>query len=58
EYTGKKVNLQSLMGVMSLGIGKGADITIHTEVSDVKDAIEGLTEVFQKEGLAESWLKS
>ncbi|ECC1768422.1 phosphocarrier protein HPr [Listeria monocytogenes] len=53
EYTGKKVNLKSIMGVMSLGIGKGADITIYTEGSDEKEAIEGLTEVLKKEGLAE-----
>ncbi|EIA21263.1 phosphocarrier protein HPr [Listeria fleischmannii 1991] len=53
EYTGKKVNLKSIMGVMSLGIGKGADITIHAEGSDEKEAIEGLTEVLKKEGLAE-----
>ncbi|EAE3378249.1 phosphocarrier protein HPr [Listeria monocytogenes] len=53
EYTGKKVNLKSIMGVMSLGIGKGADITIYTEGSDAKEAIEGLTEVLKKEGLAE-----
>ncbi|EGL8588200.1 phosphocarrier protein HPr [Listeria monocytogenes] len=53
EYTGKKVNLKSIMGVMSLGIGKGADITIYTEGSDEKEAIEGLIEVLKKEGLAE-----
>ncbi|EUJ31987.1 phosphocarrier protein HPr [Listeria floridensis FSL S10-1187] len=53
EYTGKKVNLKSIMGVMSLGIGKGADITIHAEGSDEKEVIEGLTEVLKKEGLAE-----
>ncbi|EAC2256076.1 phosphocarrier protein HPr [Listeria monocytogenes] len=53
EYTGKKVNLKSIMGVMSLGIGKGADITIYTEGSDEKEAIEGLNEVLKKEGLAE-----
>ncbi|EMF2294882.1 phosphocarrier protein HPr [Listeria monocytogenes] len=53
EYTGKKVNLKSIMGVMSLGIGKGADIIIYTEGSDEKEAIEGLTEVLKKEGLAE-----
>ncbi|MGU3941276.1 phosphocarrier protein HPr [Listeria monocytogenes] len=53
EYTGKKVNLKSIMGVMSLGIGKGADITIYTEGGDEKEAIEGLTEVLKKEGLAE-----
>lgn len=41
------------MGVMSLGIGKGADITIYAEGSDEKDAIVGLTEVLKKEGLAE-----
>ena len=27
EYKGKSVNLKSIMGVMSLGVGQGADVT-------------------------------
>lgn len=52
-YKEKKVNLKSIMGVMSLGIGQGAEITITAEGSDEKDAIAALTETMTNEGLAE-----
>ncbi|RXK18833.1 phosphocarrier protein HPr [Macrococcus sp. DPC7161] len=51
EYNGKKVNLKSIMGVMSLGVGKGAEITIYAEGSDEKEAIAAISEVLSKEGL-------
>ncbi|GKU82306.1 phosphocarrier protein HPr [Niallia sp. NCCP-28] len=53
EYKGKKVNLKSIMGVMSLGIGQGADIAISAEGNDEQDAINGLAETLKTEGLAE-----
>lgn len=53
EYKGKKVNLKSIMGVMSLGIGKDAEIKISAEGSDAESAIQALDELMQKEGLAE-----
>lgn len=53
EYKGKKVNLKSIMGVMSLGIGNGADISISAEGSDSEDAVRSLEELLNKEGLAE-----
>lgn len=53
EYKEKKVNLKSIMGVMSLGIGQGADITITAEGSDEQDAINALADTLKKEGLAE-----
>ncbi|MFC9596635.1 phosphocarrier protein HPr [Peribacillus butanolivorans] len=49
----KKVNLKSIMGVMSLGIGKGAEITISAEGSDENDALKTLTDTLNREGLAE-----
>ena len=45
EYKGKSVNLKSIMGVMSLGVGQGA--------ADEKEALEAVTETMKKEGLAE-----
>ena len=51
EYNGKKVNLKSIMGVMSLGVGKGAEITIYAEGADEKEAIAAISEVLSKEGL-------
>ena len=52
EYKGRSVNLKSIMGVMSLGVGKGAEITITAAGSDENDAINTLTEAMSREGLA------
>ncbi len=52
EYKGRSVNLKSIMGVMSLGVGKNADITIAATGSDENDAINTLTETLTREGLA------
>ncbi|MDO4912018.1 MAG: phosphocarrier protein HPr [Lactobacillus sp.] len=53
EFNGKSVNLKSIMGVMSLGVGKDATVTISAEGDDEKDAIEAIAETMTKEGLAE-----
>ena len=53
EYKGKSVNLKSIMGVMSLGVGQGADVTISAEGADADDAISTIAETMTKEGLAE-----
>lgn len=53
EYKDKKVNLKSIMGVMSLGIGKGAEIKIMIEGNDENEALTALQELMEKEGLAE-----
>ncbi len=52
-YKDKKVNLKSIMGVMSLGIGKGASISISTDGNDEAEAMASIEELFEKEGLAE-----
>ncbi len=44
EYKGKSVNLKSIMGVMSLGVGQGADEA---------EAIAAIEETMKKEGLSE-----
>ncbi|RSK26821.1 phosphocarrier protein HPr [Bacillus sp. HMF5848] len=53
EYNGRSVNLKSIMGVMSLGIPKGATITIKVEGNDEQEALDGLTEAIKKENLGE-----
>lgn len=53
EYNGKSVNLKSIMGVMSLGVGQGANVTITAEGDDEKEAIAAVAETMSKEGLAE-----
>lgn len=52
SYNDKKVNLKSIMGVMSLGIPKGAEITISASGSDEEEAMQGVGEVI-KEHLGE-----
>lgn len=52
EYKGKKVNLKSIMGVMSLGIAQGAEINIVANGSDEHEALQMLEETLVKEGLA------
>lgn len=53
EYNGRTVNLKSIMGIMSLGIGKDAVIKIKADGSDENEAINALDELMKKEGLAE-----
>ncbi|SDN57491.1 phosphocarrier protein HPr [Alkalicoccus daliensis] len=49
EYKGKSVNLKSIMGVMSLGVGQGAEVTIKAEGPDEKEALSALDEVIKKD---------
>lgn len=53
EYSGKSVNLKSIMGVMSLGVGQGSEISISAEGDDEKEAIDAIADTVKKEGLAE-----
>ena len=53
EYKGKFANLKSIMGVMSLGIPKGAVIKITAEGLDEEQAITYLTDTIVKVSLAE-----
>ncbi|KRM60371.1 phosphocarrier protein HPr [Paucilactobacillus vaccinostercus DSM 20634] len=53
QYEGKSVNLKSIMGVMSLGVGQNADVTISAEGQDEKEAIEAIADTMSKEGLAD-----
>ncbi|MBR3121010.1 phosphocarrier protein HPr [Oceanobacillus profundus] len=52
SYKGKKVNLKSIMGVMSLGIPKGSEIEISATGNDEEEALNGVAEVI-KEHLGE-----
>lgn len=53
EYKGKSVNLKSIMGVMSLGVGQGADVTIAIDGDDEVEAMEAITQTMKEQGLAE-----
>lgn len=40
----KKINAKSIMGMMSLGLAQGAEITISADGSDEASAVENLAE--------------
>lgn len=52
-FKGREVNMKSIMGVMSLGIQQGAEITISAEGDDAEAAIAALTETITTQGLGE-----
>lgn len=51
-YGGKDVNLKSILGIMSLGIGSGETFSIRAEGTDADTALEELEKTLQNEGLA------
>ena len=44
-----RVNAKSLLGILSLGIAKGTEITIIADGADEADAVEGLTQLIDNE---------
>ena len=53
EYSGKSVNLKSIMGVMSLGVGQGSEISISAEGDGENEAIGAIADTMEMDGLAE-----
>lgn len=51
EHVGKKVNLKSILGVMSLGVASGTTITIAADGEDEADAIAKVDAIMESEGL-------
>ena len=49
HYNGKTVNLKSIMGVMSLGVPKGAEIKVTCEGPDEDEAIEGVAAAIREQ---------
>lgn len=52
EYKDKKVNLKSILGVMSLGIASGATVTVAANGADEEEAMARVQEVMTSEGLS------
>ncbi|MDE7224233.1 MAG: HPr family phosphocarrier protein, partial [Acetatifactor sp.] len=42
EYTGKKVNAKSIMGMMSLGLNNGEQVTVTAEGVDEEEAVNAI----------------
>lgn len=53
DYGGKNVNLKSILGVMSLGIGFGETFKLNANGADAQDAVNELAKTLKTEGLAE-----
>ena len=49
EKENKKVNAKSIMGIMSLAISSGTDITISAEGPDAAQAVSSLANLVSKE---------
>ncbi len=43
----KKINAKSIMGMMSLGIVQGAEVTISAEGADAQEAVEELAQYLE-----------
>lgn len=52
EHKGKKVNLKSILGVMSLGIPSGSVVTIAADGEDENEAVEKAADVMKTEGIS------
>ncbi|MCL2096146.1 MAG: HPr family phosphocarrier protein [Oscillospiraceae bacterium] len=48
EKGDRRINAKSLLGVLSLGIGKGTQITLIADGGDEENALGGLVELIQK----------
>lgn len=51
EFNGKRVNLKSIMGVMSLGVGQNSEVVVIADGKDAKEAIDGIEKTLVEEGL-------
>ncbi|KOO37143.1 HPr family phosphocarrier protein [Priestia koreensis] len=49
EKEGKKVNAKSIMGLMSLAVYSGSEITLIADGADEEEAIEALVNYVKKE---------
>ena len=49
EKDGKKVNAKSIMGIMSLAVASGKEITIITEGKDEAEALSALVSFVEKD---------
>ncbi|KOY82195.1 HPr family phosphocarrier protein [Lysinibacillus macroides] len=49
EKGGKKVNAKSIMGIMSLAIAKGTEITLSSEGNDAEQAVTALAKIIENE---------
>jgi len=49
EYKGREVNAKSIMGIMSLAVPSGEEVTITTSGSDEEEAMEQILQFISSE---------
>ncbi len=49
EKDEKKVNAKSIMGVMSLAVAKGTEVTLSSEGNDAEQAVTALATIIENE---------
>ena len=49
EKGNKKVNAKSIMGIMSLAVSKGTNVTISADGADEESAVDALAQLIDKE---------
>ncbi|WP_434402209.1 HPr family phosphocarrier protein [Planococcus sp. 11815] len=49
EKDDKKVNAKSIMGIMSLAVSKGTNVTISADGADEESAVDALAQLIDKE---------
>lgn len=49
EKSGKKVNAKSIMGLMSLALSSGSEVTLIADGNDESEAVSGLASFVEKE---------
>ncbi|KPN97874.1 HPr family phosphocarrier protein [Lysinibacillus sp. ZYM-1] len=49
EKDEKKVNAKSIMGVMSLAVAKGTEVTLSSEGNDAEQAVSALATIIENE---------
>lgn len=49
EYENKKVNAKSIMGMMTLGLAAGENVTVSAEGKDETEAIQSIEEYLSSE---------
>lgn len=52
EFKDKKVNLKSILGVMSLGVPSGSTVQIAADGADEEEAMETIERVLQEQGIS------
>ncbi|ANU17874.1 phosphocarrier protein HPr [Planococcus sp. CP5-4] len=52
EFKDKKVNLKSILGVMSLGVPSGSTVQIAADGADEAEAMETIERVLNEQGIS------